>query len=161
MSQNFKLPLKPIFHRDAKTLALDIPTCWYLKTLKFALPPTPNLKYALPPTRTPNVNQWNIGHVGSPMQNILWNMGFRKYSHQTKGRRHNVFSCSQLSYILTPTPQHKHCENCDKANAVIVMQEGKGIVEHDYIHDSCKHIETCCRRTHLVSTEPLNTRFQH
>ena len=31
-----------------------IPTCWYLKTLKFALPPM----------ETPNMNRWNIGHVG-------------------------------------------------------------------------------------------------
>ena len=38
--------LKPIFHCDAKLLALGptqkfalgIPTCWYLKTLKFAIP---------------------------------------------------------------------------------------------------------------------------
>ena len=36
--------------------AVGIPTCWYLKTLKFALPPTP----------TPNASQWNIGCVGSP-----------------------------------------------------------------------------------------------
>ena len=50
--------LKPIFHCDAKpfalgprfgldpqrhNFALGIPTCWYLKMLKFALPPTPNL----------------------------------------------------------------------------------------------------------------------
>ena len=27
------------------------------------------LKFALPPTQTPNVNRWNIGCVGSPMQN--------------------------------------------------------------------------------------------
>ena len=75
--------LKPIFHCDAKPLALGphvwldpqrddfalpIPTCWYLKMLKFALPPTPTLKFALPPTRNPNASQWNIGCVGSPMQ---------------------------------------------------------------------------------------------
>ena len=41
-------------------------TCWYLKTLKFALPPTRNLKFAFPPTPTPNACQWNIGGVGSP-----------------------------------------------------------------------------------------------
>ena len=50
-----KVSLKPIFHCDAKPLALGlgvglepqhndfalpIPTCWYLKTLKFALPQT-------------------------------------------------------------------------------------------------------------------------
>ena len=39
--------------------ALGIPTCRYLKTLKFALPPTP----------TPNASRWNIGGVGSPTQN--------------------------------------------------------------------------------------------
>ena len=60
--------VKPIFHCNAKTLALGhgvesfalgIPTCWYLKTLNFALPPM----------QTPNTNRWNIGHVGSPTQN--------------------------------------------------------------------------------------------
>ena len=66
--------LKPIFHCDVKTLvlgrrvgqfpqresfALGIPTCWYLKMLRFVLPPT----------QTPNANLWNIGRVGSPTQN--------------------------------------------------------------------------------------------
>ena len=36
-------------------LALGIPTCLYLKMLKFAFPPTQN----------PNTSQWNIGCVGS------------------------------------------------------------------------------------------------
>ena len=35
--------------------ALGILTCWYLKMLKFAFPPTQN----------PNASQWNIGCVGS------------------------------------------------------------------------------------------------
>ena len=54
---NFEVLVKPIFHCDAKTFALDpgvgldpqrqnfvlgIPTCWYLKTRKH---PTPNLKF--------------------------------------------------------------------------------------------------------------------
>ena len=67
---------RPIFHCDAKTLrlgrrvgqypkcesfALGIPTCWYIKMLKFALPPTQLLKFALSPTQTPKVNMWNIG----------------------------------------------------------------------------------------------------
>ena len=75
--------LKSIFHCDAKIFALGpcvgldplrqnfasgIPTCWYLKTRKFALPPTPNLKFALPPTRNLNASHWNIGCVGSQMQ---------------------------------------------------------------------------------------------
>ena len=33
---------------------LGIATCWYLKTLKFALSPA----------QTPNVSRWNIGDVG-------------------------------------------------------------------------------------------------
>ena len=66
------LTLKPIFHCDAKLLALGtfalpdakddtfaspdarIPTCWYLL-----------LKVAFYPTRNPNASQWNIGCVGS------------------------------------------------------------------------------------------------
>ena len=70
---------KPIFHCVAKpfalgpcigldpqchNFALGIPTCWYLKTLKFALPPTQNLKFALAPMPTPNVSQLKIVHVG-------------------------------------------------------------------------------------------------
>ena len=66
--------IKPIFHCDAKpftlgprvgldpqrhNFVLPIPRCWYLKTLKFALPPMP----------TPNGNRCNIGCVGSPLQN--------------------------------------------------------------------------------------------
>ena len=73
--------LKPIFHCDGKpfalgpgigldhqrhNFALEIPTCWYLKSLKFVLPPTQTLKMAIPPTPTPNVSRWNIGDVGSP-----------------------------------------------------------------------------------------------
>ena len=65
---------KPIFHCDAKpftsgpgvgsdpqhhNFALEIPICWYLKTLKLVLPPTP----------TPNASRWIIGGVGSPTQN--------------------------------------------------------------------------------------------
>ena len=65
----------PIFHCDAKPLALgprvgldpqcddfalSVPTCWYLKTLKFALPPTLNA----------NASQWNIGCVGSLTQSF-------------------------------------------------------------------------------------------
>ena len=55
---------------QTRKFALAIPTCWYLKTLKFALPPTRNIKFALPPTQNPNASQWNIGCVGSPMQNF-------------------------------------------------------------------------------------------
>ena len=96
------LCIKPIFHCDAKPLtlgprfgldpkhhnfALGKPTCWYLKSLKFALPPT----------LTPKANRWNIGRVGSPTQDsrvghihliflvdfirvgtiFQWNMGLR------------------------------------------------------------------------------------
>ena len=46
--------------------SLGIPTCWHLKTLKFALPQTRTQKFALPPMQNPNACQWNIGCVGSP-----------------------------------------------------------------------------------------------
>ena len=45
--------------------ALGIPTCWYLKMLKFAFPPTQHMKFAFPPTQNPNASQWNIGCIGS------------------------------------------------------------------------------------------------
>ena len=66
--------LKPIFHCNAKPFALcpgigldpqchnftlGIPTCWYIKMLKFALPPIRTLKFALhqhqPPTRADGI----------------------------------------------------------------------------------------------------------
>ena len=74
-----------IFHWEAKpftlgpgiglepqshNFTLGIPTCWYLKTRKFALSPTRNIKFVLPPTHNPNTSQWNIGCVGSPTQNF-------------------------------------------------------------------------------------------
>ena len=74
-----------IFHWEAKPFALGpgvgldpqrhnlmlgIPTCWYLKTLKFALPQTRNIKFVLPRMQNPNTSQWNIGCVGSSMQNF-------------------------------------------------------------------------------------------
>ena len=49
-----------------RNFALGIPTCWYLETLKFALPPMRMLKFVLPPTLNPNAGRWNIGWVGSP-----------------------------------------------------------------------------------------------
>ena len=77
------ITIKPIFHCNAKPFALGprvaldpqchnsalgIPTCWYLKTLKFALPPTRTLKFALPSTPTLNPSRWNIGGFGPPTQ---------------------------------------------------------------------------------------------
>ena len=86
----FLINLTAIFHCDAKpfalgpgvgldpqchNFALGVPTCWYLQTLKFALPPMQN----------PSTSQWNIGYVGSPTQNLFtqrepslqWNVGLR------------------------------------------------------------------------------------
>ena len=59
--------LDPQRHNFCVTYTL-IPTCWYLRTLKFALPPTQILKCALPQTRNPNASQWNIGCVGFQAQ---------------------------------------------------------------------------------------------
>ena len=76
-----KSPLKLIFLCDTKpfalghrigldpqrhNFALGIPTYWYLKMLKFVIPPTRMLKFALPPTPTPNASRWNIGGIRSP-----------------------------------------------------------------------------------------------
>ena len=72
--------------------ALGIPTCWYLKTRKFALPLTPNLKFAFPPRPNPNASQWNIGCVGFQTQ----------ISHV--GHVHFIF-CVLISFALgTPFP---------------------------------------------------------
>ena len=60
--------LLSLYSTATQKFSLAIPTCWYPKTLKFALPPTQILKFALPPTRNPNASQWNIGCVGSQTQ---------------------------------------------------------------------------------------------
>ena len=64
------IPLRRVGqYPQLESFAMGIPTCWYLETLKFVLPPTPTLKFELPPTQTPNANRLNIGRVGSPTQN--------------------------------------------------------------------------------------------
>ena len=78
----YGLRLKPIFHCDAKFLALGvgvgqyprrqnfalgIPTCWYLGANAnpvICVLPDANLKFVFYPTRNPNASQWNIGCVG-------------------------------------------------------------------------------------------------
>ena len=62
-----KIPLPNAIPRR-QNFALGIPTGWYLKTRKFASPPTPNLKFAFPPTQNPNASQWNIGCLGYQTQ---------------------------------------------------------------------------------------------
>ena len=58
------------FDPQRHNFAMGIPTCWYLKTLKFALFPTRNIKFVLPPAQNPNASQWNIGCVGSQTHNF-------------------------------------------------------------------------------------------
>ena len=48
-----------------ESFVLGIPTCWYIKMLKFALPLTRTLKFALPPLRTPNTSRWNVAYYRS------------------------------------------------------------------------------------------------
>ena len=70
--------VKPIFHCDAKLFALGtgvgldpqrhifalpIPTCWYLKTLKFCI--TPNANFKIHPMQNPNASQWIQVVLGS------------------------------------------------------------------------------------------------
>ena len=54
-----------------RKFALAIPTCWYLKTRKFAIPPTRNIKFASTPNAKPQLEPMEyLGYVGSPMQNF-------------------------------------------------------------------------------------------
>ena len=73
---------KPIFHCDAKYLALgvgvgqcpphqnfalEIPTCWYILALpnaKICVSPDAKLKICVSPDANPCVSQWHIGGVG-------------------------------------------------------------------------------------------------
>ena len=61
VSKNAKFCVTPTDPMQKFTLA--IPTCWYLKTLKLALPPMRNIKFAFPSTQNPNASKWNIGCV--------------------------------------------------------------------------------------------------
>ena len=57
--QNFCVGALPVgLDPQRQNSALGIPTCWYLKTRKFALSPTRNL----------NVSQWNISCLGFQTQ---------------------------------------------------------------------------------------------
>ena len=75
-----KVNVKPIFHCDAKTLALGPgvgltpPTPQFCvgdtnmlvsKNAKICVTPNANSKICIIPTQTPNASQWNIGGVGS------------------------------------------------------------------------------------------------
>ena len=75
-----------------RNFALGLPTCWYLKTLKFALPPIQILKFALSPTQNNNTSQWNIGYVRSQTQNFC------------VGHVHSIFLVS-ISFALGPAFQ--------------------------------------------------------
>ena len=119
---------KPIFHCDAKPLAsepcvglhpqrndfkLPIPTCWYLKTLKFVLPQTQILKFALAQRKNPNTSQWNIGCVGYQTQNfrvghvhfmffVLISFAFGS-QHKPSFQWNMGFNCICYSCRSTPT----------------------------------------------------------
>ena len=92
-----------------QNFALGIPTCWFLKMVKFVLSPMQTLKFALPPTWNHNASQWSIGCIGFPgagahvghvhfmlFVSILftlgsqckrifqWNMGFTDFIHSQK-----------------------------------------------------------------------------
>ena len=60
VSKNAKLCVTPNAKPKRHNFALWILTCWYPKMLN----------YTLPLTRNPNASLWNIGRVGSPMQNF-------------------------------------------------------------------------------------------
>ena len=113
--------VKPIFHCDAKYLALgvgvgqcprrqnfvlEIPTCWYILVL-------PNAKICVTPKAKPKIcvipdaNQWNIGGVGSQTQ--------------TSGHVHFIFLCrfhSRWVANANPISSAPYCKNRRKYQAV-------------------------------------------
>ena len=125
LSKSLMPCLKPIFHCDSKTLALGcrigqcpkhksfalgIPSCWYPKTLKFALPPTQMLKFPSTPMQTPNLNRWNNGHVGSLTQNsCVGHVDFILFVPNTNPICSEIwasFGCSDLWFFqITNTPK--------------------------------------------------------
>ena len=127
-----------LFHSDTKknrvgqypqceSFEFKIPTCWYLKTFKFALPPTRMLKFALPPThvyfmlfvsisfalgtqRKP-VFEWNMGL-------IIYQLGISRLQSDTVSltKRSRCISYSTTSgYVcilsLHSDPEQRHVQN--------------------------------------------------
>ena len=67
---------------------LPITTCWYLKSPKFALPPTP----------THNATRWNVGGVGAPTQNShIGHVDFMLFVSLSRSQREHNFQCSFTS----------------------------------------------------------------
>ena len=91
--------LKPIFHCHTKPFALgpcvglDPPmpqSCWYLKTLKFALPQA----------QDPNVSRWNIGCVGSPTSHVQLVVEYRLKSNSKKDQAITTSNCKKSKYNM-------------------------------------------------------------
>ena len=142
--------LKPIFHCDAKPFALDpgvnfdsqhhnfalpIPTCWYLKTLKFTLPPTLNIKFALPPTPTPNASQWNIGCVRVPNAKFSrWQCTFLFFvliSFAFGGQRKPSFQWNMGFKRIRKVHNGTYCET---ENAELLGQPCKWEIKQTLLH---------------------------
>ena len=90
--------------------ALGIPTCRYLKMLKFAFPPTQNIKFAFPPTQNPNASQWNIGCVGSLALGLcvghvhfifFWLISFALGSRRKRSFQWNMGLSHKISNFVT------------------------------------------------------------
>ena len=62
-SSRWLRPLTPQFRLGDTNMLVS-------KNAKICVTPNENIKFALPPTQNPNASQWNIGSVGSPMQNF-------------------------------------------------------------------------------------------
>ena len=75
---------------------LVIPTCWYLKTLKFALPPTQN----------PHTSQWNIGCVWSPTQHFcIGHVDFMLF----------------IPFLVALRTQRERCSQCNMGFRIICL----------------------------------------
>ena len=63
------LSIKAYIPLRRKTTGVGSANMLVSKNAKFALSPTRNIKFVLPRTQLPSASQWNIGCVGSLMQN--------------------------------------------------------------------------------------------
>ena len=151
------LDIKPIFHCDAKpftlgprvgldtqrhNFVLPIPTCWYLKTLKFKFHPNPNDRISATPNANPQREQveyrWRgagIGHVhfmffcvdficvGQPVLQYTVSNGIWAYVLQ----RHFL---KQLSYIATPHQDPPSCRCCCSSCTCADRSIGSGRKHH-------------------------------
>ena len=111
-----------------QNFALGIPTCWYLKTLKFELPPM----------WTPNASQWNIGCVGNPTRNFhIGYVDFMLFLTNVNQVCSGIWALQLILHVATLT----FASSLPQTDQLTNGQSGwppsrEGSIHHDSLHDN-------------------------